>query len=77
MLAYTVPQDRAMSTQPWRRCTTREEIELGIPPRRVRAAPGRRSLTRRRGALVGNAPAVCFRVPAVAFRLRAEQHDAW
>ena len=30
-LAYCVPQDRAMSSQPWYRRVTRQEIELGIP----------------------------------------------
>ena len=31
MLRYTVPQDRALTTQPWRRLTIRDEISLQIP----------------------------------------------
>ena len=31
MLAYCVPQDRAMCVQPWRDVVTRQEINLNIP----------------------------------------------
>ena len=76
MLAYVVPQDRAMATEPWRRCTTREEIDLAIP---LRACAPLRGTVRSRAAhaLVGDAFAMCFSVANVAFRLHRETRDAW
>jgi hypothetical protein len=76
MLAYAVPQDRAMSTEPWRRCTTREEIDLGIPLDACEALEGS-VRSRAAEALVGDATAVCFRVQRVAFWLRGEARDGW
>jgi hypothetical protein len=74
MLAYCVPQDRAMSTQPWRGTTTRQEIELGIPLESCEALEGEvRSRAAR--AIVGDAAPLCFRVAKVAFRLAGEERD--
>lgn len=76
MLAYAVPQDRAMSTEPWRRCTTREEIDLAIPLDACEPLEGT-VRSRMAEALVGHAKAVCFRVPSVKFRLGGEERDGW
>jgi hypothetical protein len=76
MLAYAVPQDRAMSTEPWRRCTTREEIDLGIPLDACEPLEGT-VRSRAAEALVGDAKAVCFRVARVTFWLRGEERDGW
>lgn len=73
-LAYCVPQDRALSTQPSAGTVTRQEIDLGIPldicepmsgPVRSRAAR----------AIAGDAEPVCFRVPRVLFRFEVEEKD--
>jgi hypothetical protein len=76
MLAYCVPQDRAMTTEPWRRCTTREEIDLGIPLDACEPLEGR-VISRAASAIVGDARPLCFRVGRVAFLLRGEQRDVW
>jgi hypothetical protein len=76
MLAHCVPQDRAMTTEPWRPCTTREEIDLGIPLDACEPLAGT-VRSRAAEAIVGEAPAVCFRVARVAFRLRGEERDPW
>jgi hypothetical protein len=76
MLAYCVPQDRAMTTEPWRGCTTREEIDLGIPLDACEPLSGTvRSRSAR--AIVGDARPLCFRVASVAFLLRGEERDRW
>jgi uncharacterized protein YqjF (DUF2071 family) len=76
MLAYCVPQDRAMTTEPWRPCTTREEIDLGIPLDACEPLEGT-VISRAAVAIVGDARPVCFRVARVDFVLRGEQRDAW
>jgi hypothetical protein len=76
MLAYCVPQDRAMATEPWRPCTTREEIDLGIPLDACEPLAGT-VRSRLAEAIVGDAPPVCFRVARVDFRLRGEERDVW
>jgi hypothetical protein len=73
-LDYCVPQDRAMSTEPWLDRVTRHEIELGIDPARCEPLVGEVS-SRRAAAYVGDAKALCFRVPAVRFRYAVERHD--
>jgi hypothetical protein len=74
MLAYCVPQDRAMSTQPWLGTTTRQEIALGIPLESCEAVEGEvRSRAAR--AIVGDAVPLSFRVAQVAFRLTCEERD--
>jgi len=76
MLAYTVPQDRAMATQPWQRTTSRDEIFLGIPLTDCEPLDG--EVTSAAVArVVGDAPPLCFRVPRVAFRLEGELYDRW
>ena len=73
-LDYCLPQERAMSTQPWRDRVTRHEIELGLDPARcVPLAGDVRS--RRAASYVGDAKALCFRVPAVRFRFAVEATD--
>ena len=76
LLGYDVPQDRAMSTQPWRRTTTREEIDLGIPLAVCEPLSG--TVTSRAVvAIVGDAAPLCFRVPSVAFHFSKEVKDSW
>jgi hypothetical protein len=73
-LAYCVPQDRALSVQPWRGRVTRQEIRLGIPLESCEPLTGSvRSKEVER--LVGPAAPVCFRVPRVSFRFDREEHD--
>ena len=74
LLAYCVPQDRAMSSQPWYARVTRQEIELGIPlgscePLSVVIE------SQTAQALVGDAQPLCFRVPQVTLRFKREEHD--
>lgn len=76
MLAYCVPQDRAMTTEPWRGCTTREEIDLGIPLDACEPLEGK-VVSRVAEAIVGDARPVCFRVARVDFLLRGEERDVW
>jgi hypothetical protein len=76
MLAYCVPQDRALTTEPWRRCTTREEIDLGISLDECEPLQGQ-VRSRAAHAIAGDAEPVCFRVARVDFRLRGEVRDAW
>jgi hypothetical protein len=74
MLAYCVPQDRAMSSQPWYRRTTRQEIDLGIPLAACEPLVGEvRSHAAR--AIVGEAVSFCFRVARVDFRFAREEYD--
>jgi len=76
LLRYDVPQDRAMATQPWRRRTVRQEIALNIPLESVEPLEGHVT-SRAARAIVGDAMPVSFRVPAVPFRLVAEEVDPW
>lgn len=76
MLGYCVPQDRALSAQPWRSRITRQEIELGIPLEVCEALEGGvESATAR--CIVGDAQPFCFRVPAVRFQFLREEYDAF
>ena len=74
-LAYCVPQDRAMSTQPLRARISRQEIQLGIPLDACEPMTGT-VISRAAHAIVGDAPPFCFRVAAVQFRFIAEAHDS-
>ena len=74
MLAYTVPQDRAFSVQPWNGWVTRQEIALGIPLDACEPLAGT-AKSRAATALLGAAVPFCFRVPHVAFRFDRELHD--
>lgn len=76
LLAYDVPQDRAMSTQAWARTTTREEIDLGITLSSCEPLVGE-VRSRAAEAIVGDATPVCFRVPSVPFRFVGEVIDPW
>lgn len=74
MLAYCVPQDRAISSQPWYRRITRQEIHLGIPLEAC--APLKAEIVSKAAqALVGDAQPLCFRVARVAFHFEREAYD--
>jgi hypothetical protein len=73
-LAYCVPQDRAMSSQPLRHRISRQEIDLGIPLDACAPLTGRVS-SRAASAIAGDAEPVCFHVPRVTFRFSIEAHD--
>lgn len=74
MLAYCVPQDRALSVQPWFGRVTRQEISLGIPLDVCTALTGP-VVSGAAGAIVGEAEPFVFRVPLVKFRFDGEEHD--
>lgn len=69
-----VPQDRALSSQPWRTCVSRQEIDLGIALDACTPMAGSVS-SRAAAAIAGDAPPLCFHVAAVAFEFSAELHD--
>lgn len=74
-LAYCVPQDRAMSSQPWYGGrVVRQEIDLGIPLDSCQPLAGTVESAAAR-AIVGDAEPLCFRVPAVHFRYDREWYD--
>ena len=71
MLAYVVPQDRALSTQPANGRWTLQEIRLGIPLDACEPLDGSvRSATAL--AIAGNSEPFSFRVARVAFRFESE-----
>ncbi len=73
-LAYCVPQDRALSSQPLDSRVSRHEIDLGIPLEScVPYAGSVRS--RAAKAIAGDAEPMCFHVPGVAFTFSLEAHD--
>ncbi|MFI1962466.1 MULTISPECIES: DUF2071 domain-containing protein [Streptomyces] len=74
MLAYCVPQDRALSVQPWHGQVTRQEISLGIPLDSCTALSGP-VVSAAASALVGNAEPFAFLVPRVRFFLESEERD--
>jgi hypothetical protein len=73
-LAYCVPQDRAMDSQPWKGTVSRQEIALGIPLEACEPLAGevrsRAAEARARGA-----SPLCFRVARVDFCFDLEEHD--
>ena len=71
MLAGVVPQDRALSTQPWHGRVTRQEIRLEIPLDACRPLEGKVA-SRAAAAWVKGAEPFCFRVEKVAFRFDSE-----
>jgi len=71
VLAYAVPQELALSTQPWARRSTLQEIELGIPLEACEPLTGDVS-SRAARAIVGDAVPLCFRVGSVSFRFVSE-----
>jgi hypothetical protein len=74
MLAYCVPQDRALSVQPWYGRITRQEIQLGIPLEACEPLSGEVNSSAAQ-QIVGDARPLCFRVGRVAFRFEAEIAD--
>lgn len=74
LLAYCVPQDRALSIQPWYQRLTRQEIELGIPLDACEPLIGQIFSPTAR-ALVGDAEPFSFRVARVHFRFNREFHQ--
>jgi hypothetical protein len=74
MLEYAVPQDRALSTQPWHDRVTRQEIRLEIPIEACEPLDGK-VVSRAAASFVGDAEPFCFRVAAVKFRFDSEEHD--
>ena len=74
LLAYDVPQDRALSTQPWRRTVTRQEIDLGIPLDACEPLEGE-VRSRAAEAIVGDARPLCFRVAKVGFLFAEERRS--
>jgi hypothetical protein len=74
LLAYCVPQDRALSVQPWYRRVTRQEIELGIPLDACEPLSGPVYSPSAR-ALVGEAEPFSFCVARVRFRFERELHE--
>ncbi|MEO8391966.1 MAG: DUF2071 domain-containing protein [Chloroflexota bacterium] len=75
LLAYCVPQDRAMSSQTWYQRVTRQEIELGIPLEVCEPLMTTGLVSEAARMLVGDAQTVCFRVPQVTLRFTLEEHD--
>ena len=73
-LAYCVPQDRAMSSQPLRGRVSRQEIDLGIRVDQCEPLEGT-VVSRAAQAIAGDAEPICFRVPAVHFRFTVETYD--
>jgi uncharacterized protein YqjF (DUF2071 family) len=73
-LAYCVPQDRALSSQPLKRRISRHEIELGIPLKACTPYAGS-VRSRAAKAIAGEAEPLCFHVPAVHFTFSLEAHD--
>lgn len=74
-LSYCVPQDRALSSQPWRRRISRQEIALGLSLADCEPVAG---VVRSRAAQAIHGDAsepLCFRVARVSFRFEREAHD--
>ncbi|MFD7065160.1 DUF2071 domain-containing protein [Streptomyces sp. NPDC059906] len=75
MLAYCVPQDRALSVQPWYERVTRQEISLGIPLGDCTALSGP-VVSSAATAVIGDAEPFAFLVPRVRLRFESEQRDS-
>jgi hypothetical protein len=73
-LSYCVPQDRALSCQPFYNRLSRQEIALGISLESCIPLTGEVS-SKMLERLVGKAEPVCFLVPNVKFHLTAEIHE--
>lgn len=73
-LEYLVPQDRALSSQPWYGQITRQEIHLGITPEDCKP----KSVKIESEAIweiVGDTSPLCFSVPKVRFRFMKTIRD--
>lgn len=73
-LEYTVPQNRAMSAQPWHGRVTRHEIELPVALDKCEPLAGTVTSSAAE-AIVGSAKPVCFRVAGLYFTFSEELHD--
>lgn len=73
-LEYTIPQNRAMSGQPWHERVTRHEIELPVDLDKVEPLAGEVE-SRAGAAIVGSERPACFRVAGLHFVFSAELHD--
>jgi hypothetical protein len=74
LLAYCVPQDRAMGAAVWSGEVTRQEITLGIPLEGCRPVAG--SVTSdAAAALAGSESPLCFVVDRVRFRFFGQRGD--
>jgi len=76
MLAYCVPQNRAMASQPWFQRNTRQEIRLDIPLTDCNPLSGEVH-SRLAEEIGGGSAALCFHVARVAFRFDRQEFDAW
>jgi hypothetical protein len=74
MLAYCVPQDRALTSQPWTGRVLRQEIELGIPLEKCRPMAGE-VISKSAGQIAGEARPICFMVDQVRFCYFGETYD--
>jgi hypothetical protein len=74
MLECIVPQDRALSTQPWHNRVTRQEIRLDIPFEACTPLDGS-VRSRAASSFVGDAEPFCFHVEKVRFRFDDEAYD--
>jgi len=73
-LAYCVPQERAMSTQPLKQRVSRQEITLGIPFEDCQPMTGSVESQAAR-AIAGAAEPLCFHVARGRFLFTGERHD--
>lgn len=74
MLAYVVPQNRALSSQPYKGRITRQEIELPIAYADCVPLEGSVESAAAK-AICGEAQPLCFHVPRVSFLFSQERHD--
>jgi hypothetical protein len=68
-LSYCVPQDRAISGQPWYQQITKQEINLGIPLSSCQPLEGTVKSKTIEQLIGRGAQPICFRVPRVSFSL--------
>ncbi len=74
MLEYVVPQNRALSTQPYKERLTRQEIDLPIALADCAPLAGSVESAAAR-AIAQDAAPLCFHVPKVRFLFSAERHE--
>jgi len=74
MLEYCVPQDRAMSSEPWRNRVSCQEITLNIPLDDCRPMEAA-IVSQAAAAIAGESAPFCFHVASLQFRFIGVQHD--
>jgi hypothetical protein len=74
MLEYCVPQDRAMSSAPWRNRVSCQEITLNIPLDDCRPMEAS-VVSQAAAAIAGKSAPLCFYVSSLRFRFIGVQHD--